>query len=232
MSFLKKIKSYLKVNIGIFLAFFLYKILKATWRLHEEPMPDSVLKTLKNGGAVVLGHFHEDEWALLGFSEKKHHNVLVSMSEDGSIMAGFLTKLGFQVARGSPSRRAAAGLIELIESVKHQEFKLVSLAVDGPKGPRRKPKPGIAFLAHHLEAPVLFVSATAHPVKIFKKSWSHAFVPLPFSRLFLKYHGPIEYSEIESLVNDRPRLLEKIEAGILTAKTLAEEKLRKESKLT
>ncbi len=197
-----------------------------TWRLHGEEMPESVLSRMARGEAVVLAHFHEDEWALLGFSANKNNNVLVSMSDDGTIMASFLEKLGFYVARGSSSRRAAAGLLQLIDSVKTRDKKLVSLAIDGPRGPRRQAKAGVAFLAEHLNAPIFFVSAVATPVKIFRRSWSRAFVPLPFAKMYLKYTGPIEFSEVESLLDDRKKLLARVEEGLLTAKRLAEKKMK------
>ena len=77
MSFPKKLKSFLKIKIGTLAALFLYRTLRMTWRLDEEAMPPEVLKRIESGEPVVLAHFHEDEWALLGFCEKKNHNVLV-----------------------------------------------------------------------------------------------------------------------------------------------------------
>ncbi|MBS1984557.1 MAG: DUF374 domain-containing protein [Bdellovibrionales bacterium] len=175
----------------------LFHLLKSTWRLDEEDLPAEVKGRLERGEPVVFAHFHEDEWAMLAFYSHRQMNVLVSLSADGGVMAAFLERLGYQVSRGSSSKGGATGLLQLIRSVKANANRAVSLAVDGPRGPRRRAKNGVFKLAESLNAPIVSGAAVAaHPI-IFKKSWSKAFVPLPFSRVKLVYAPIMDSAEVK-----------------------------------
>lgn len=179
------------------LIFFLFKVLRATWRLDESEMPPEIRARIENGGAVVFAHWHEDEWALLGHYAGRGMTVLVSLSRDGSLMASFLTRLGFGVARGSSSRNAVGGFLSLKRVVEKSAERKVSLAVDGPRGPRHRVKRGVFKLAEVLDSPVLAGAAAADRAWVFRRSWSKAFVPMPFARVKLVYASPLLASEIQ-----------------------------------
>jgi len=178
------------------LIFLLFRLLRSTWRLEEAGYPAEIHERLELGKPVVFAHWHEDEWAMLGFYAGRGMTVLVSLSRDGSLMAAFLSKLGFRIARGSSSRNAVGGFLNLKRAVEEAPDGKVSLAVDGPRGPRHRVKRGVFKLAQILNAPVLAGAATADRAWVFRKSWSKAFVPKPFARVKLVYAAPLDASQI------------------------------------
>jgi lysophospholipid acyltransferase (LPLAT)-like uncharacterized protein len=174
----------------------LFRTLRATWKLEEAEYPPEVRERLAAGRPVVFAHWHEDEWALLGFYARRGMTVMVSLSRDGSLMASFLSRLGFRIARGSSSRNAVGGFLALKRVVEESADGKVSLAVDGPRGPRHRVKRGVFKLADILEAPVLAGAAAADKAWVFRKSWSKAFVPKPFARVRLSYAPVLPAAEI------------------------------------
>lgn len=215
-------------GLKAFLVYFLFALLRWTWRLEEDPLPDEAQKRLQAGLPVVFAHFHEDEWAMLAFYAKRDMTVLVSLSEDGGIMTRFLERLGYRVFRGSSSRGGASGLLQLIRGVREQSIGGVSLAVDGPRGPRRRVKKGVFKLAESLEAPIVSGGAMATRPLIFKRSWSKAFVPLPFSRIRLSYSPLMPFEDVKKFVerDDYATLGFELENKMKTAKSMALEKLK------
>lgn len=199
--------NYLREVIIVFVAKFFFNLLSSTWKKKELPLPDIAKNELAQGRPVVFAHFHQDEWALLGFYRKKPVNVLISHSKDGSMMARYLKSIGFGVARGSSSRGGAMGFRNLLKMVETSSNKIVSLAMDGPRGPYGVPKKGIFALARLLKAPLVLSAAEADKKWIFRKSWSAAFIPKPFASITLEHFDCLPYSEIEK--ND-DRTLQKI----------------------
>ncbi|MEK6555410.1 MAG: hypothetical protein AABZ31_09230, partial [Bdellovibrionota bacterium] len=65
------------------------------------------------------------------------------------------------------------------------------MAVDGPRGPYHKVKPGVFELSKLCGAYVVPVGATCSSAIHFKKSWNKAFLPLPFSKVRVYFGAPI-----------------------------------------
>lgn len=215
-------------GVKAFLVYALFWLLRSTWRLEEDALPEEAQARLKAGLPVVFAHFHEDEWAMLAFYAQRDMTVLVSLSEDGGIMTRFLQRLGYRVFRGSSSRGGASGLLQMIRGVRDESIGGVSLAVDGPRGPRRRVKKGVFKLAESLEAPIVSGGAMATRPLIFKRSWSKAFVPLPFSRIRLSYAPLTPIEDVKKFVerDDYATLAFELENKMKTAKSVALEKLR------
>jgi len=197
--------------------FLLYKVLGWTWRTTEDAFPSEALERIAQGKPVVFAHLHGDEWALLHYFSGRPMSVLVSHSEDGSLMAEFIRKLGFRVLRGSSSKGAVEGFLGLLRSIKKNPSSYVSLAVDGPRGPRGKPKPGIMKLSEALHSPILVVGAEATTKWIFKNSWSQAFIPKLFSRVH------VSYRLLEAVKKGTPeeQFLGSLEESLQSAKSMA-----------
>jgi lysophospholipid acyltransferase (LPLAT)-like uncharacterized protein len=130
--------------------------------------------------------------------------IMASQSRDGELMKRVLTLFGFRVVRGSSTRGGAAGLKGLLDLMKKEKVH-VSLAVDGPRGPIYKVKPGIFKLAQQTGLPIIPGVAAASQRFIFKKAWNRCYLPMPFSRCRVLYGEPILVSkdasaeELESL---------------------------------
>ena len=162
----------------------LYRVLFLTWRIEHCNEP-KVLKEMP----LVLGHWHGDELVLIGPFSFRGYAVLVSHSRDGGMLTQILKRFGFWVVRGSSSRGAVGGLKGLADAgVK--EKRTVCVAVDGPRGPAFKVKPGIVRLAELTQAPVVLGAAASRNAIHFPKAWNKTFLPLPFSKSFILYSDP------------------------------------------
>jgi lysophospholipid acyltransferase (LPLAT)-like uncharacterized protein len=94
------------------------------------------------------------------------------------------------VVRGSSSKGGAGGLKGLIDAVDKGGFN-ASLAVDGPRGPIFRVKPGILKLAQATGVPLVPGAASANFRHVFKKAWNRSYLPLPFARGVIVYGEPI-----------------------------------------
>jgi lysophospholipid acyltransferase (LPLAT)-like uncharacterized protein len=125
--------------------------------------------------------WHRDEITLLPRCGFTKGNVMVSQSRDGDILAAVISRWGYKVSRGSSSKGAAAALKSLVSALRRGDS--IILAADGPRGPRQKAKPGALWLSARLGVPVCPVAAAVSRSYVFRKSWSHSRVPLPFARV-------------------------------------------------
>lgn len=174
------------IKIGILVVAVIYWFYSRTWRVKHICRP----RELDGQDGVICGHWHGDELLLVGVNCFSRMGVLSSWSRDGGWMAGLLTLLGYSVVRGSSSRGGAAGLKGLIDLVRKKNLH-ATLAVDGPRGPLYKVKPGIIKLAEGTRRPIILGCASAKYRYIFKRSWNQCFIPYPFSRCVVVYSQPI-----------------------------------------
>jgi lysophospholipid acyltransferase (LPLAT)-like uncharacterized protein len=134
----------------------------------------------------IYGLWHES--VLTATQYGANVRVLISQSADGELIARVCQHLGIGTARGSATRGGAKGLLEMLRA---REGAHLVLTPDGPRGPRRRLKPGIVFLASHAGLPVVpvgvgFTRAWRAP------SWDHFAVPLPFSTVTGVIGAPID----------------------------------------
>jgi lysophospholipid acyltransferase (LPLAT)-like uncharacterized protein len=160
------------------LAWLLYRPLSLTWRVacHE---PESMRAALREHEPFVLAHWHGDE--------------LASPSKDGRIMATVLRLMGARIVVGSSSRGGAAGLKGLIRIVR--EGFNCSFAVDGPRGPIYKLKPGVLEASRLLDCPIYYASVSCDRAFHLHRAWNRAYLPKPFARIEVQWYGPIEAIE-------------------------------------
>jgi len=212
-------------------AAFLYRVLSYTWRYDSGDPPAILEASLRGETKLVVGHFHEDEFALLKIFLKRPLVVMVSLSKDGALMSALLKRFNFTILRGSSSRNASAALIGMIHQVEAGMTKTVGLAVDGPRGPRRKCKLGMFKLAERLDAPILTGSIAADRAWVFRKSWSRAFIPKPFARVKIVYSPLLPASEIKKYAarDDFLTLSLLVEDQIRNAKRVAEKEVSSRS---
>jgi hypothetical protein len=116
--------------------------------------------------------------------------VMISQSFDGELIARTAKRLGYGSVRGSSSRGGAAGLAGL-----HQAFddgRIISLTLDGPRGPRYVAKSGAVRLAQLTQSRVhAFYVLPRHAWTL--KSWDGFMIPKPFSRVMVTYAKPVEF---------------------------------------
>lgn len=123
--------------------------------------------------------------------------VLISRSFDGELIAGVVERFGYHPVRGSSSRGAVAGLLEIGREL--QAGRAVAFTVDGPRGPRFIAKPGPVLLARNHNAPV---RALHFAVKGSWRlnSWDGFVIPKPFTSVLLRMTKPMQ---LPSSANDQ-----------------------------
>lgn len=158
------------------------RLLALTWRVRvrgREALDAALLR-----GPVVYAFLHGELLALTALHADQGVVGLVSRSRDGERLSSALSSLGYRVVRGSSSRGAVAGARAGDRAL--GEGSSLALAVDGPRGPRGVPKPGVARMALERGLPVACTRArTRHALRL--SSWDRFEIPLPFARIELDY---------------------------------------------
>lgn len=114
--------------------------------------------------------------------------VLVSPSDDGSLVLPLLARFGQRAVRGSTNKESARALRTLLAELRAGGS--VVLTPDGPRGPRHSMNAGLAWLARATGFPVLpcgFVCDRAWRLR----SWDRFTIPKPRARLALVYGEPL-----------------------------------------
>jgi len=114
--------------------------------------------------------------------------TVASQSADGDIVADIASGLGVDTVRGSSSRGGARVMMQLARKLRSGAD--VCIAVDGPKGPAFKVKPGVILLAKMTGATIVPVVTCAKRYWQFQ-SWDRMRLPLPLNRILLQASEPI-----------------------------------------
>ena len=168
--------------------FVFYKTLSATWRVRIIE-PDLLKKALEDQTPVVLAHWHGDELALISIVKRYRIATIASQSKDGELMAKVLKWLGAKTSRGSSTRggvQALKGLLRLLKDGGNCSF-----AVDGPKGPLHKVKPGVFEISRMASAPIFAAGVAVDRAIHFPRSWNKTYLPKPFAKVIIYWLGPL-----------------------------------------
>jgi len=137
-----------------------------------------------SGRPVLFALWHQRMLPPIFFRAFSGDVTMASKSRDGDVIAGFLFFWGFKVARGSSSRAGGDALRQMIQE-KRGGAPAADLTTDGPRGPARRSKAGVALLAAALDTPVIPVGASCTRPK-FVNSWDRYMLPMPFSRCVVR----------------------------------------------
>jgi lysophospholipid acyltransferase (LPLAT)-like uncharacterized protein len=117
------------------------------------------------------------ETILFGVAFKARACVLTSQSADGELMTRMCGHLGLQVVRGSSTRGGSDALLTLLGRGGGRHL---AVTPDGPRGPRRRVKLGLIFLASRTGLPIVpFGVGFSRAWRA--RSWDHFAVPWPWS---------------------------------------------------
>lgn len=171
-----------------FLIWLLYRPLSFTWRIscHE---PAAMRDALRERHPFILAHWHGDLFALAHLVKRYRLVTIASRSKDGRIMATLLQLLGARISAGSSSRGGVAALKGLIRLAR--EGYNCSFAVDGPRGPIYKLKPGVLETSRVLHCPIYYARVSCDRAYHWHRSWDRAFIPKPFARIDIEWRGPL-----------------------------------------
>lgn len=164
---------------------------------------DHLDRALQDHGAVIYAFWHNSFWILAGRFGHTRAGVMVSLSEDGEVIAQAAARLGFTPVRGSSSRGGKEAL-KSMESLLAQGTS-VALTPDGPRGPRYRAQIGAVLLAARSGKPILPMSAWALPGIEFR-SWDRFRVPAPWARGVVAYGKPLHVPNLQDLEPRRQQL--------------------------
>ncbi|HQV42343.1 MAG: DUF374 domain-containing protein [Moraxellaceae bacterium] len=171
-------------HVAPVLVYVFYRLLLLTWRVSLDECP-SFRQALKERKQVVIAHWHGDELALIHLARRYRIATITSTSKDGELMNRVLGWLGAETARGSSTRGGANAMRGLISHCR-KNGNNVSFAVDGPKGPIYKVKPGVFEFSRLMNAPIYTASVGVSRPWIFLRAWNKAVLPTPFSRVHVR----------------------------------------------
>jgi len=173
-------------NILSFIGWFIISTLGRTLRINVVDANDS---TKNAGNKIVFGFWHGEQFIPFFCHRKQGIVIMSSLSKDGQLQADILHRCGYSAVRGSSSKGGQKALVELIRKVKTGFA--AAFALDGPRGPQYKAKPGAALAAIKTGSILLPVSSYSKSNFIFKKAWDKYELPLPFSQVVIAYGMPI-----------------------------------------
>jgi lysophospholipid acyltransferase (LPLAT)-like uncharacterized protein len=178
------------VKILGFLLGLLVRLWAATWRV-EIVKPDALYALRK---PIVFAFWHGRQMPLTRAPLRKRLSVMVSLSRDGSLQSGVMRALGFSVVRGSSSRGGMRALLKIVRALGMDED--ACFAVDGPRGPARRSKPGAAHAALASGAALVPVGSAVSWGFRLRRAWDDFLVPLPFARVVILASDPLDPTRV------------------------------------
>jgi hypothetical protein len=121
------------------------------------------------------------------FLPQRQGAALISTSRDGALLADLVERFGFEVVRGSSSRKGATAIRQLAEVI--ASGRDVVITPDGPRGPAYELGQGIIFLAQQSGAavvPINFEFSSCWRLR----SWDRFILPKPFSKVRVTFAAP------------------------------------------
>ncbi len=113
------------------------------------------------------------------WNHKKPLHVVISKHRDGQLISETASHFGIETIEGSTTRGGASALRKITETI--NKGYSVGITPDGPKGPRMRDNSKLIHLAQKLDIPIIPVTHSANPAKIFK-SWDRFLLAMPFSK--------------------------------------------------
>src|SRR5437870_10818956 len=141
-----------------------------------------------DGHIPIYTSWHNSMFLGMYFWRRRGIIIMSSRSFDAEYTARCLQRFGYGVAKGSSTRGAVGGLIELARLMR--AGCPTGFTIDGPKGPRFVAKMGAVLLAKRTGHPVLPFTVS---LKNFREvnSWDRFQIPRPFTRALVYIAPPI-----------------------------------------
>ena len=181
------------IQLLAFLGYCLIKLYMGTLRIEEMWHPDS--EKLKKTN-FLYGFWHGRQFLLVSVFQHQNIAIMSDLSWAGEIQTRLLERFGYLMIRGSSKRKGVRALLEMKHAM--EQGHTPAFALDGPRGPIYKAKPGIVFLAQKTKTPIIPVSTTARHYWTLKSTWCQYLIPKPFSRCLVHVGAPIWCYEMDN----------------------------------
>lgn len=144
--------------------------------------------TLKTYGRAIVATWHESMIPAACYYRNTGCFTLASHSFDAELGARVIRNFGIMSVRGSSSKGGSEALHGLASALVHAP--VVALTLDGPRGPRRIAKPGVAILAARTGAPIIPHAFAVLPAWRWR-SWDQFVIAKPFAKVVSVYGAVI-----------------------------------------
>lgn len=156
------------------------------WRTHGR---EGVEALLRAGRPFIVAFWHGRlMMAPMAWREDATMHVVISRHRDGERIARAVRHLGIAAVRGSRTRGGTAALRASLRVLK--EGGCLSIAPDGPRGPRMRAQPGVVALARLAGAPIVPMTCAVSR-RLLAGSWDRFVIALPFGRGAYLWGAPI-----------------------------------------
>lgn len=150
--------------------------------------------TLKSDGRVLVAFWHEHMMVGACVFRGTNYHTLTSYSYDGEMAARVVRYFGLEAVRGSSSKGGKESLLDLKKAL--YRLGCVGWTLDGPRGPRRVAKPGMAVLSARTRTSIVPMGAVIS--KAWRlHSWDRFPIPKPFAKIYVGFGAPIAPPEGE-----------------------------------
>lgn len=173
-------------RVGAVLGPAVVRTLGATWRMRPEG-ERWWTQARASGRPIVMMCWHESLLPLVWHHRGEGITLVVSEARDGGYLADLGSALGYRLVRGSSTRGGARALLGAVREL--EAGHTVAFTPDGPRGPRREMKPGVAAAAQRSGALVVALHAVPSAAWRFR-SWDRFGLPKPFARIGVRYAEP------------------------------------------
>lgn len=145
-------------------------------------------QALASGKGVLVMIWHGRVLLPIYLHRKQGIIPMISLHEDGEMIARTVQRLGYGTIRGSSTRGGREAFHEMLAALK--KGAVCAIMPDGPRGPRHYLKPGAIHLAHRSGALLVPVTFSCDR-PILAKSWDRFMLWRPFARAVIFYGHPI-----------------------------------------
>ncbi len=185
------LRSWLFRQVLIPLGVLLLRLHALTLRVRIEGL-EPLREHVAAGGRLLLYSWHQRFYGGIVPMRGWAPAIAISRSRDGELIARAVEKLGLTAVRGSSSLGGPAALSGMIRAV--ASGTLGGHIVDGPRGPTRKIKPGLLWIAQRARTPIAY-GCCGYARAWQARSWDRFQVPLPFARVLLRFGPMVEVPE-------------------------------------
>ncbi|MFZ0732239.1 MAG: lysophospholipid acyltransferase family protein [Candidatus Sulfotelmatobacter sp.] len=169
------------LSIIVWAGYWFIRLLGPTLRVSVS-YEDGAQKTLEER-PLVASFWHECMIPATYLFRDMGIRVMSSFSYDGEYMGRIIRRFGFVAVKGSSSRNPIRALLGLRRAL--EDGWTVAFSLDGPRGPRRKVKPGPSGLARSSGLAMTAFHAAVDRAWILH-SWDRMMIPRPFSRVLVR----------------------------------------------
>jgi len=179
---------------------------------------ENLLEAEKAGKGAIIALWHGRMLLPVYHLRNRNISALISLHNDGEMIAQIVLKLGYVTRRGSPKEGGMEGFKQLLHDLKNG--RTVAIMPDGPTGPRYSVRDGVIHLARLSGAPIIPVSHSSKPRWV-AHSWDRFNVMKPFSKGLVvigkPFTVPRSLSGLEGIEQARQSIRESLLAVELTA---------------